>query len=386
MKLLTFVLTLFSLASARGAESPWLYREAPLSDRASISYAIQLPAGFDAQKEYPVLVAFPPGEQDRAAVDKGMTAYWSAGALKNGWIVVSPVSPRGSGAIGGTALQMPELLDTLAKEFKFEGGLVHVAGASGGGRNAIKFASEHPKRCASLTTLPGRVDDEQAVMRLNKLRSMPVRMFVGSEDESWKGVSERIVKRLTGIEGDAKLYVLEGQGHELGEPLTSETLFELLEAMRPGRTLDEAAFAKQLVPVPPENAVIGAVLDDFHDAAAKAEFNRYFSHFAPAAIFYGTDNTERWSVDEFKAYAKPLFDQGKGWAYRMTDRHIFLSEDRKTAWFDERLYAEHMGVCRGSGVLTLRDGAWKIEQYNLTIPVPNDLAKSFVEKIREHGK
>ena len=31
-------------------------------------------------------------------------------------------------------------------------------------------------------------------------------------------------------------------------------------------------------------------------------------------------------------------------------------------------------------------GAWKIEQYHLTVPIPNDLAKEFVAKIRSGGR
>ena len=37
----------------------------------------------------------------------------------------------------------------------------------------------------------------------------------------------------------------------------------------------------------------------------------------------------------------------------------------------------------GSGALERIDGAWKIQQYHLTIPIPNDLAKDFVARIRD---
>ena len=38
---------------------------------------------------------------------------------------------------------------------------------------------------------------------------------------------------------------------------------------------------------------------------------------------------------------------------------------------------------RGSGVLVLREGEWKVAQYNLTIPIPNPLAGDVVRQIRE---
>ena len=38
-----------------------------------------------------------------------------------------------------------------------------------------------------------------------------------------------------------------------------------------------------------DQTAIDAVLTDFHDAAAKADFDRYFGHFTDDGIFYGTD-------------------------------------------------------------------------------------------------
>ena len=43
------------------------------------------------------------------------------------------------------------------------------------------------------------------------------------------------------------------------------------------------------------------------------------------------------------------------------------------AWFDEDLDTTRLGRGRGSGVL-VRDpnGEWKVAQYNLSIPIPNE--------------
>ena len=41
-----------------------------------------------------------------------------------------------------------------------------------------------------------------------------------------------------------------------------------------------------------ERGVVAAVLDDLHDAASKADGPRYFSLFAPDAVFFGTDAGE----------------------------------------------------------------------------------------------
>lgn len=133
-----------------------------------------------------------------------------------------------------------------------------------------------------------------------------------------------------------------------------------------------------------EVAKIEAVLDDFHAAASAADEERYFSHFAVSGVFFGTDASERWTRDQFRAYAHPHFSQGKGWTYHPRDRHVALSADGASAWFDELLDNDKYGECRGTGVLQRYGGEWKIERYHLTIPMPNELAQDLVARIREH--
>lgn len=129
---------------------------------------------------------------------------------------------------------------------------------------------------------------------------------------------------------------------------------------------------------------VGAVLDDFHAAAAAADGDRYFAHFAPDGVFVGTDAAERWSVAAFRAYAEPHFAKGMGWTYRPVERHVAIAPGGDVAWFDERLVNDAYGETRGSGVLRCIDGRWRIEQYVLSFPIPNDVAKDVVERIRAH--
>lgn len=132
-----------------------------------------------------------------------------------------------------------------------------------------------------------------------------------------------------------------------------------------------------------ERAAVEATLDALHREAAQANEDAYFALFAPDGVFLGTDATERWTVEEFRAYAHPHFAKGKGWTYTVKTRHVSLSDDGAFAWFDETLDNKGLGDCRGSGALRNTAGAWKIVQYNLTIPIPNALAKEFAERIRE---
>lgn len=116
---------------------------------------------------------------------------------------------------------------------------------------------------------------------------------------------------------------------------------------------------------------INVVLNDWHKAASAANFNDYFSALTDDSIFIGTDPTENWNKTEFEAFAKPYFDKGKAWNFTPIERHIYFSEDKKTAWFDELLDTQ-MKICRGSGILVKINNTWKIKHYVLSMTIPND--------------
>ncbi len=128
---------------------------------------------------------------------------------------------------------------------------------------------------------------------------------------------------------------------------------------------------------------VGVILDEFHAAAARADFEAYFDFFADDAVFIGTDATERWDKSAFQEWAKPFFDRGKAWNFTSVDRHIYLDSSGMVAWFDE-LLSTQMKICRGSGVLRKQDGVMKIQQYVLSMTIPNSLTDSVTSmKARE---
>lgn len=116
---------------------------------------------------------------------------------------------------------------------------------------------------------------------------------------------------------------------------------------------------------------INKVLEDWHAAAAQANFEEYFGLMSGDGIFIGTDATENWQNKEFREFAKPYFDKGKAWSFTTLERNIYASENGETAWFDELLDTQ-MGICRGSGVLEKIQNAWKIKHYVLSIAIPNE--------------
>lgn len=129
------------------------------------------------------------------------------------------------------------------------------------------------------------------------------------------------------------------------------------------------------------------MLNSWHNAAAEANFDRYFNHFSgDSAIYMGTAATERWTVAEFKPWAKPFFDRGKAWSFEAVERHMQFSDNGKTAWFDESLDTPNLGPARGSGVLLLKQDKWKIVHYNLSIPIPNAISDTVVQQVEKANK
>ncbi len=162
----------------------------------------------------------------------------------------------------------------------------------------------------------------------------------------------------------------------------------VLAATLAGASLATSALA---IPPPPaqlaaESPRVWATLDQLHAAAARAEAEAYFSLFTPDAVFIGTDVSERWTLQQFRAYAQPIFARGRGWTYtlRPNTRRLHFAPGYQVAWFDEVLESESYGTSRGTGVLVLTPQGWRIAQYHLTFPIPNDLAGEFTRRIREH--
>jgi len=135
-----------------------------------------------------------------------------------------------------------------------------------------------------------------------------------------------------------------------------------------------------------ENEQINKVLDNLHKYASEANGEKYFQLFNDQAVFHGTDLNERWSIDEFKKYAQNRFNTGTGWTYKSLERNIFINSSNTTAWFDEILINEKYGKFRGTGVLSKVDGKWKIDQYNLLFPIPNDLLLKYTKEVKEYLK
>lgn len=130
---------------------------------------------------------------------------------------------------------------------------------------------------------------------------------------------------------------------------------------------------------------IDTFIDEWHAAASQADAQSFFGKMAENAVYIGTDATERWSKSEFYAFAKPYFDKGKAWDFKAYNRQVHVSKDGKYVWFSE-LLTTWMGICRGSGVLEKTPTGWQIQQYHLSVTVPNEIIKDFLTLVENSSK
>jgi len=126
---------------------------------------------------------------------------------------------------------------------------------------------------------------------------------------------------------------------------------------------------------------VAAFLDGWHNDAAHADLV-YFDKMAQDGVYIGTDKSERWVRDDFKAWAKPFFDRKKAWEFHAFNRHIAYADDKSIIWFDEQLHTQ-MGICQASGVIRNTKDGFKIKHYQLSLTIPNDLVDHIQKEIDE---
>jgi len=365
----TLILSALSLLALTAAGHAQLSGQRWLETEDGLRFVIDVPAGFSQGRAYPVLIAVPPGGGDEAMVQRALDLYLAEEADRRGWVVALPAAFGATDLLTSFHRDVGGLLGRLEQEMQIEG-RPHLLGISHGGRVALRTATFHPGLFASLTLIPGAPADDVDWERLSSLKSLPVAFVVGSDDSSWLSVSRRAHEQLLAAGGEVQLVVRNGEGHML-EAGVGPWTFDRLERIRRDEEVRD--------PVRPG---VSAVLDRLHATAAVADADLYFRLFQPDAVFIGTDAGERWDLDEFKAFAKPYFDEGQGWTYKVLERHVTAAEGNRIAWFDERLSNAKYGETRGSGVLVKTPAGWRISQYVLSFAVPNDVATRVVEVIR----
>jgi hypothetical protein len=122
---------------------------------------------------------------------------------------------------------------------------------------------------------------------------------------------------------------------------------------------------------------VNTFLDAWHLAATEANYNNYFGKMDSVSVFIGTDAGENWTKKQFEGFSKPYFDKGKAWSFTAIERNVYMNEDATFIWFDE-LLSTWMGLCRGSGVLQLKNNELTLKHYVLSVTISNEKINEFL--------
>ncbi len=206
-------------------------RVATMSDGTRIDYGLILPAGFDPAVSYPVLVAFPPGDQSiDLAASVAATTYLPE-ALDRSWVVVTPAAPGGTLFFEGSESYVDELLATLGW-LRPEGGRYHLAGISNGGRSAFAVALLDPGSFASMAVFPGYPASPSDRNGLAALTGIPIAMFVGGDDPEWLEPMTVTRDTIHTLGGPVLLDVRDGEGHVMSSLSDGVDIFDFLDSTR----------------------------------------------------------------------------------------------------------------------------------------------------------
>ena len=225
-----FLTVTFALSPQAGAET---LGKAGRFGGITIRYKVILPHGYDPVRAYPAILAFAGGRQTLDSVNNMLDRNWRTEAERRGYIVVSPVAPannmffeRGADGI------FPEFVDQILRDYKIEGGKLHIAGASNGGLSAFHIAAMYPQYFRSVTGFPGYLPDESN-SRINALKPLCIYMHVGEQDPEWLIPMQRQSEMLREKGLHVRFSIEPDQGHGI-QTLAGDGAHRLFDQLEEG--------------------------------------------------------------------------------------------------------------------------------------------------------
>ncbi|HEY4360225.1 MAG TPA: hypothetical protein VGN17_04630 [Bryobacteraceae bacterium] len=211
------------------------YDKAAVIAGTPVHYKLVLPKTYDENKEYPAILAFPPGAQDGAIVQTTVAGNWQAEAEKRGYIVIVPSAPLGRLFYQEGARVFPAFLEQMLREYKIRGGKFHIAGMSNGGISAFFIAAAYPRYFVSITGFPGYLPDPTPE-RIQAISGMCIDMYVGERDSGWRTQMKQQADEFRARGLHVEFSVEKGQDHVM-TTLTGEgaaRLFTMIEKFPQG--------------------------------------------------------------------------------------------------------------------------------------------------------
>jgi poly(3-hydroxybutyrate) depolymerase len=198
----------------------------------TVTYKVVVPPGYDASRAYPVILVFTGGPQQLRGAENTLNADWRTEAERRGYVVVSPGTPNGSLFFQDADRIFPEFLDALVREYKPQGGRLHVAGHSNGGLSAYHVAAKFPRYFTTVTGYPGLLDGQADPTRIQALKPLCLFMHVGDRDTGWLNAMRRQADSLREQGFRVRFTVEKGQEHRLRSQALnlSPRLFDQIES------------------------------------------------------------------------------------------------------------------------------------------------------------
>jgi predicted peptidase len=209
-----------------------MFKQITMTDGTPLEFAVVYPEKMSLNQERPVLITFPPGNQDKGMVEWGLYTYWIDWTKQRDWIVISPAAPLGVSFYEGASVYVPELMDWIRNEYQVEGDRFHLAGVSAGGYSGFRIAIDYPENFFSLTVLPGLPPEEEDFDKLDRLLDIKVNMYVGQNDFDWVQPMAVTAQKLTDLGVDVTFLIIPYEGHVISS-ITAALLFDLFEMLRP---------------------------------------------------------------------------------------------------------------------------------------------------------
>jgi poly(3-hydroxybutyrate) depolymerase len=183
--------------------------------KTTVQYKVVLPAGYDAAKAYPAILAFGGGPQNMNAVDNVLNRNLRAEAEKRGYIVIAPAAPDDELFFEDGARIFPGFLKMILAEYKIQDNKFHIAGPSNGGIAAFHIAALNPQYFLSVTAFPGYMW-QPSPAKLQAISKMCVFMYVGENDEyRWHDEMKQEAEWLRSKGTVARYTVEKGQPHRM---------------------------------------------------------------------------------------------------------------------------------------------------------------------------
>ena len=200
-----------------------------------IDYAVYLPEGFDADRAYPAVLAFPSGAMGRADADEMTERLWSSPASRGEWIVVVPLVPGDDWRTHPKHHALNDLLDHIKEHYPIHENIFHIMGYGGRGSDIASTWSHMSREYfASLTTASGAAYRQWDA---GDLRSLPIQaderldvlIIFGDKDEATMTDVEAAKVRMNGIDYPYMIEAVAGDDGALAS-LSDGGLLDLMAA------------------------------------------------------------------------------------------------------------------------------------------------------------